>query len=57
MHLIDYCGEPYSDITICCEERFKGIDEKMLYELLETSSKKSIKARLNDAYKKIVLEG
>lgn len=51
--LIEHCGEPWSDIAICCESRFRKVDIDKLCQLLETSHRKSKKARLNDAYKRL----
>lgn len=51
--IIEYCGEPYSDIAICCEERFKNVEEIKFLNLAETSTKKSKKAIINDAYKRL----
>jgi len=51
--LIDHCGEPYSEIIICMANRFKDVEEEKLYELLETSTKKSKTARLNDAHRRL----
>lgn len=51
--LIEHCGEPWSDIAICCEERFKEVDEDIFLQLIETSERKSKKARINDVYKRL----
>lgn len=51
--IIDHCGEPYSDICICVESRFKDVDEETFLKLIETSTRKSKKARINDVYKKL----
>ena len=51
--LIDHCGEPYSDIAICCESRFKEVDEGEFLKLIETSERKSKKSRINDVYKRL----
>lgn len=48
--LIEHCGEPYSDIAICCEKRFEDVHEEVLYKLLENSNKRDKKSRLDDAY-------
>lgn len=52
-NLIEHCGEPYSDIAICCEERLKNINEDEFSKLIETSERKSKKARINDVYKRL----
>jgi len=39
-----------------CEKRFKDVEDNILYKLLETSTKRSKKARLNDSYKRLKLE-
>lgn len=52
-NLIDYCGEPYSDICICSESRFKNIDENKFLEIAKISKRKSKKAIINDTYKKL----
>ena len=51
--LIDHCDEPFSDIKICCEDRFKEVDENRFLQLIETSKRKSKKARINDVYKRL----
>lgn len=51
--LIDHCGEPYSYICICNIKRFENIDEETFLKLIENSTKKSKKAKINDVYKKI----
>ncbi|KHD34407.1 hypothetical protein NL50_17130 [Clostridium acetobutylicum] len=51
--LIEHCGEPWSDIAICCEDRFKDVAEDKFVHLIETSTKKSKKARINDVYKRL----
>lgn len=51
--LIDHCGEPFSDIAICYEDRFKDVDEDKFLQLIETSKRKSKKARINDVYKRL----
>lgn len=51
--LIEHCGEPWSDIAICCEERFKEVDEDIFLQLIETSERKGKKARINDVYKRL----
>lgn len=52
--IIEQCGEPYSDIIICCEERFKDVDETKFLKLIETSQRKSKKARINDVHKRLL---
>ncbi|MBO0555755.1 hypothetical protein EXQ41_06785 [Clostridium botulinum] len=52
--IIEHCGEPYSDITICYEERFKDVDETKFLKLIETSQRKSKKARINDVHKRLL---
>jgi hypothetical protein len=54
--LIEHCGEPYSDIAICMETRFKNVDVNILYNLLETSTKKTKLKRLDDAYLRLKRE-
>ncbi|HDK7314637.1 TPA: hypothetical protein PTV97_003800 [Clostridium botulinum] len=54
--IIDHCGEPYSDVCICTESRFKNVEENTFLQLIETSQRKSKKARINDVYK-ILLQG
>lgn len=51
--IINYCDEPFSDICICTERRFKNIDESEFIKLAETSKKKSKKAIINEVYKKL----
>jgi hypothetical protein len=51
--IIDHCGEPYSDICICSESRFKDVDEYDFLTLIETSTRKSKKSRINDVYKRL----
>lgn len=51
--LIDHCGEPYSEIAICTEKRFKDVDEDKFLQLIQTSKRKSKKARINDVYKRL----
>lgn len=51
--IIDHCGEPYSDICICSESRFENVEEDTFLKLIETSTKKSKKARINDVYKRL----
>lgn len=53
--LIEHCGEPYSDILICYEERFKEVNEDKFLELIADSQRKSKKARINDVYKRLCL--
>ena len=55
--LIEYCGEPYSDIAICGEERFKDVDEEEFMKLAKTSPKWGKKAILNDVAKRLKMEG
>ncbi|ACQ53987.1 hypothetical protein EXN65_21020 [Clostridium botulinum] len=52
--LIEHCGEPWSDIAICCEERFKDVDKTKFLKLIETSQRKSKKARINDVHKRLL---
>lgn len=52
-NIINYCDEPYSNICICCDERFKEIEENRFIELAETSKRKSKKAIINDVFKRI----
>jgi hypothetical protein len=52
--LIDHCGEPYSEICICSEKRFEEVNEETFLKLIENSTKKSKKARINDVYKKLI---
>lgn len=56
-NIIDYCGEPFSDICICGERRFEDIDEAEFIKLAETSKRKSKRAIINDAYKRLIKEG
>lgn len=51
--LIDHCGELYLEICICGEKRFENVNEETFLKLIETSTKKSKKARINDVYKKL----
>ena len=51
--LIDHCGEPFSEIAICSEDRFKDVEEIKFLQLIEISQKKSKKARINDVYKRL----
>jgi hypothetical protein len=55
--IIEHCGEPYSDIAICHEKRFENVEEDKFLELIETSKRKSKKARINDVYKRLYIEG
>ncbi|AUN25429.1 hypothetical protein RSJ21_09265 [Clostridium botulinum] len=52
--LIEHCGEPYSDVCICTESRFENIDETKFLKLIETSQRKSKKARINDVHKRLL---
>lgn len=52
--LLDHCGEPYSEICICSEKRFEEVQEETFLKLIESSTRKSKKARINDAYKKLI---
>lgn len=54
--LIDYCGEPYSDICICSESRFKNVEEDIFLKLIETSKKKNKKSKINDVYKRLKIK-
>ena len=51
--LIDHFGEPYSEICICDEKRFEEVYEETFLKLIESSTKKSKKARINDVYRKL----
>ena len=51
--IIDYCDEPYSDICICCDSRFQGVEENKFIELADNSMRKSKKAIINDVASKI----
>lgn len=51
--IIEFCDEPYSDICICKEKRFKDIEEERFFELAETSKRKSKKAIINDVFKRL----
>lgn len=51
--IIDHCDEPYSDICICRESRFEDVEEDVFLQLIETSTKKSKKARINDVCKRL----
>jgi len=51
--IIEWCGDPYSDICICEEYRFEDVEESNFFKLAETSNKKSKKAILNDVYKRL----
>ncbi|HCL4466736.1 hypothetical protein EXM58_00500 [Clostridium botulinum] len=52
--MIDHCGEPYSDVCICTESRFKNIDEDKFLQLIKTSKKESKKAKINDVHKRLL---
>ncbi|EPS56417.1 hypothetical protein [Clostridium botulinum] len=54
--LIEHCGEPYSDVCICTESRFENVEENTFLQLIETSQRKSKKARINDVHKKLLKE-
>lgn len=51
--IIGYCGEAWSDIAICREQRFENIEELEFLNLAETSKRKTKKAIINDVYKKL----
>lgn len=51
--IIDHCDEPFSDICICTQPRFENIQEDTFLKLIETSTRKGKKARINDVYKKL----
>lgn len=51
--IIDYCAEPYNEICICCDTRFKNTTEKEFIECAESSNRISKKAIINDVYKKL----
>lgn len=51
--IIDHCGEPWSDIAICCEHRFEDVSEDEFLQLIETYKRKSKKARINDVFKRL----
>lgn len=51
--IIDYCDKPFSDIAICCEERFKNIGEKQFLFLAESSKKSNKKELIDDVYRRI----
>lgn len=51
--LMDYCGEPFPDICICTQSRFENVEEDTFLKLIETSTRKSKKARINDVYKRL----
>lgn len=53
--IIDYCDDSYSDICICCEQRFEDVKEERFLELAETSTKKSKRAIINDVYRRLNL--
>ena len=48
--IIDYCDQPYSEICICGELRFKDVEEDRFIQLAETSKRKSKQAIINDVY-------
>lgn len=52
-NVVDYCDEPYSNICICCDNRFEDVEEKKFIELVETSKRKSKKAIINDVFKRL----
>lgn len=51
--IIDYCGDPYSEICICREQRFKNIEEARFIELAETSKMKSKREIVDDVHKRL----
>lgn len=48
--IIDHCGEPFSDIAICCESRFEDVEQDVLYELLEKSPQGDQRERIEHAF-------
>jgi phage FluMu protein Com len=49
--LIEHCGEPYSEIKICRDERFENVTENNFLTQINKSKKLSKKARINDVAK------
>lgn len=52
-NIIDYCDEPYANICICCDSRFKDVEEEKFLKLAETSKRKSKVAIINDVVKRL----
>lgn len=48
--LIDHCGEPWSDVAICMEQRLKDIDEENFYKYLENALGKTKQDIIDNAY-------
>ena len=52
-NIIDYCGESFSDISICMEKRFENVEEKDFIKLAKTSTKPTGRKLIDDVYKRL----